>query len=383
MMFVSRRARAWGVVWAVVFGLAGGSRASAAEAVAKILSMFDSVHIERAGKVIRPVRADAATLELFEKDFVVTGKRARARLEFKDHQPAQNRGPTIVNIAPRSRVQIASFLRPAGDQEPAAERGWLDLLRGSIRAFTKGWGKRSRFSIRTGTSLCGIRGTEVVAVYEPNRRGGPRASFTSVSGTVEVQDRAGTSGWTPLGRFEQRVVTPRRSTQRKLSQRALSRLLRQTAVGGEGDSPIADFWKKRYPTGGGGRGAAPGGEFMGVRWTSAGLPDCKAEIGVLMLNSYKWDDIKGYDNFTFYRDELINERFVVSGQVTTECPENLLAVEVSLDGGNSWASAKYDPNTLEFRYEFDPTGFSDLDLKVRPSFERDAIRRYRQNAGGR
>jgi hypothetical protein len=173
----------------------------------------------------------------------------------------------------------------------------------------------------------------------------------------------------------------------KLSKDRRKGLIEETGVPGVSDKKTEeqkfDLRLKRLGgvPGAGGVTIPLGGPWMGVRWTPDGLPDCQAEVVDLMLNTYRWDDIKDQRNFTFYKDELIDGRFVVSGQVRTACPGELLQVDVSVDGGSSWVRALFSPEAMTFRYEFDPAAYPELDLRVRPSFQAGPVEQYRRATG--
>lgn len=263
-------------------------------------------------------------------------------------------------------------VRAAGKED----RGILDLIRGSIRAFTKGFGGRAAFSVRTGTSLCGIRGSEEVIKYLGS---GAPVYQTCLSGDCFTLSDQGSRNLSVS--YQRHIPGPNPGTWRdfKLTQAQLKRLIEQTEMpGNDGKSEEEKFQDTFGGTGGGGE---PGDTWMGVRWTAAGVPDCKAEVAELVLNSYKWDDIKDYRDFTFYKDELINDRFVVSGMIQTNCLAELLNVQVSVDGGVSWAEARFSEETGSFRYAFDPSGFRDLDLRVRPTFRKEYVEKYQKLKG--
>ena len=48
------------------------------------------------------------------------------------------------------------------------ERGFIDLIKGGLHAITKGWKNGSIFSVRAGTTICGIRGSEIMVKYSPD-----------------------------------------------------------------------------------------------------------------------------------------------------------------------------------------------------------------------
>ena len=126
-----------------------------------VSSVFKDVVKVRNGQISPLFEGDI--LFLFDK--IITSKQSRARLTIYDRLEDGNRGPTVINVGSDSEIEIRKFEISFTDG-PKRE-GLLDLIRGTIRAVTKNWGARSIFAVRTGTSLCGIRGTDVEIHYDP------------------------------------------------------------------------------------------------------------------------------------------------------------------------------------------------------------------------
>lgn len=99
-------------------------------------------------------------------DHLRTAPDARARLVFRDRYQLGNAGPSVVNIGSNTEIVMEQFAVSLND--PPKRTGVIGLVRGALRAFTKNWGFKSALQIRTGTSLCGIRGTEVAISYDPD-----------------------------------------------------------------------------------------------------------------------------------------------------------------------------------------------------------------------
>ena len=105
-----------------------------------------------------------AGMELKRGDTIRTARHGRIKLNFSPASPAETSGPSIVNIGSSTEVRVDSL---RVKHRIRGSVGVMSLLRGTVRAFSRNWGSESSFTIRTGTSLCGIRGTEVAVSYDP------------------------------------------------------------------------------------------------------------------------------------------------------------------------------------------------------------------------
>lgn len=312
---------------------------------------------------------------LLVTDEIRTGRlSSRARVELADRYPERNAGPTILNLGRDTHIRLEDF-KGKFDNDGGGS-GILDLIRGKVRAFTKNFGIGSGLSVRTGTSLCGIRGSEEVVSLEGGVTEQSCLSGNCFSASADIRDKGREY---PLGINYQRTMRssdPNTWTVKKLSSDQVNGLLNTTGTSSQTGNQMH---QQKFGATGSGGGVAPE-DFMGMKWVN-GLPDCSAEVSELRLNNYRWDDIKGYRNFTFYKDELVNGNFVLSGQIKSDCDADVLVVEVSVDGGSSWVSALYSAQANTFRYEFDPAGFTDLDFRVRPTFKGSVIEAYKKQSG--
>ncbi len=93
------------------------------------------------------------------KDELRTGPRGRTRILFADRYNAGNAGPTVINIGSGSQIRIEDFTVNLTAQ--ANRRGIISLIRGKMRAFTRGWGFGSSFQVRTGASIASSGGTAI------------------------------------------------------------------------------------------------------------------------------------------------------------------------------------------------------------------------------
>lgn len=134
--------------------------------------------------------------ELAIGDTVRTSGRGRVRIELYDRIEERNVGPTVLNIGENSEVRLEgmNFHRRAVEARRAgmtryelAREAVVDAVRGTIRVLTKGYLKEAAFSVRTGTSLCGIRGTDVEILYDPAT---DLVDYKLYEGTVEIRTPA-------------------------------------------------------------------------------------------------------------------------------------------------------------------------------------------------
>lgn len=96
-------------------------------------------------------------------DRVRTGFDGRVRIEFQDRDDVRKRGPSVVNLGPSSEIHIDTFHKPRKET-------LIEMIRGSIRYFFKGSGGRTdSFSVRAGTSIAGMRGTDAVLFYNSDK----------------------------------------------------------------------------------------------------------------------------------------------------------------------------------------------------------------------
>ena len=131
-------------------------------AIASVLALYGDIKVSPDGETQWRVLKKGDPLP--NGYHIRSGSNSRARIQFHDYIPGEKRGPTILNLAPRSVVKLTVSSR--GSHKPILDRT-IDLLRGTIRAFIKR-SAGAHFSVRTSTSICGIRGTEVGVVHNPD-----------------------------------------------------------------------------------------------------------------------------------------------------------------------------------------------------------------------
>ncbi|MCP4305496.1 MAG: FecR domain-containing protein [bacterium] len=118
---------------------------------------------------------------------VHSGKRGRARIRFFDEDRGDTSGPSIVSIGSSTKILVQSF---AKTYDPNPDAGTIDVIFGKIRSIMKTLLREPVFSVRTGTSLCGSRGTTYY-VEVPKDRVGTR--MTVEEGVVACR-RVGAPG---------------------------------------------------------------------------------------------------------------------------------------------------------------------------------------------
>lgn len=158
--------------------------------VAIAVSLFKDVQIKRPSSGTWQVARQGDVLTRHTQ--LKTGDNSRARLEFLDRFVKLNTGPSIVNVGSDSLIDLSHF--KIDWEKKLREKSMIEVLRGAIRVFAQGWGGRAAFSVRTGTSLCGIRGTDIEIHYDPHE---DRTYYKLYEGVVEIS--------TPYERFTLRA----------------------------------------------------------------------------------------------------------------------------------------------------------------------------------
>lgn len=161
--------------------LAGAALAGseAGEPVATLEALSGLVEVQRHGEWFEADEGDP--LELL--DTVRTDVDALARIVFLDGDEATGAEATVVDLTPETEVSIQELSFDEGD-EPARS-GFLEMLRGALNAVTKGWGNGSIFSVRAGTTVCGIRGSIANVAFDPSE---DTATVTSLDGDMFTFD---------------------------------------------------------------------------------------------------------------------------------------------------------------------------------------------------
>jgi len=132
-------------------------------------SVFDDVQMRRANEAAwQPAKGG---VPVCAGDRVLTGTRGRARIVWWDYYLNALWGPTVMNVGNFSEVEIRA---PVPVEELIEISAWdkaVLLLKGTIRTFFKGFqGGQTQFEVRAGTSLCGIRGSEGISTFAPDKQ---------------------------------------------------------------------------------------------------------------------------------------------------------------------------------------------------------------------
>ncbi|WP_249111016.1 hypothetical protein [Nitrosopumilus sp. K4] len=169
-----------------------------AKPVGQFVGVFGEVYVKPLGcNYWKPA---VKGLLFHEGSEILTVDKSRARVEFDDHlsqriqhdkesfspyvYSGNGAGPTTINISPNTQFVVEDYITQLTDGEPE-QQGVIDIIRGKIRAFAKGWGQNSMFSIKGGVGICWIRGSEVIVSHDPDT-----GSFEAMvkEGLMEVQN---------------------------------------------------------------------------------------------------------------------------------------------------------------------------------------------------
>lgn len=152
--------------------------------IATVTNVFRRVEMSRKGGPFKPLNKGD---QIMLRDLIRTGPKGRTRLELHDRNEEKNVGPTVVLVGNSTEFEMHDF-GVHWDEDKSFFEHLAELGRGVVRAFTKGFGARAAFSVRTGTSLCGIRGTEVEIEYVPEL---DEVTYKLFEGFVEVTTPGG------------------------------------------------------------------------------------------------------------------------------------------------------------------------------------------------
>ena len=99
-------------------------------------------------------------------DTIRTSDKGRVRVEMADRDDRRDTGPTVLNISVNSEASFTDFRAP-GAGSGLDTSSAINLIKGAVRAIFQGWRGEAALSIRTGNTICGIRGSDVLIFYDP------------------------------------------------------------------------------------------------------------------------------------------------------------------------------------------------------------------------
>lgn len=153
------------VAFVLTLVVAPGGRALAAgdPVVGDLDSVEGFVEVKRGGEWFEAEVGD----ELHQGDEVRTDPDSHARIIFWDEHDGHDAEPTVVDLSPETHLAIHDLMVELEGGKPARS-GFLEMLRGALHAVAHGWGNDSLFSIKAGTTLCGIRGSAANVAHDPH-----------------------------------------------------------------------------------------------------------------------------------------------------------------------------------------------------------------------
>jgi len=128
--------------------------------IATVASVFSEVMLMRDGQ-LTPL---AQGMVLRTGDEVITANDGRVRIEMNDRIDSRDAGPTVINVGPGSHVAMEDY---QVRRDRAERTGLIQLIRGKLRAISRGF-SGGQLSVRVSSTICGIRGTELVAEFDPD-----------------------------------------------------------------------------------------------------------------------------------------------------------------------------------------------------------------------
>jgi len=98
-------------------------------------------------------------------DCIENSSSGMMRVQLHDRDEELDAGPSVINISRNTTLCFDDF-EVAMDRQ-RYRRSTVTLITGTIREFLKGWGRGSSANIKTGVTVCGMRGTDVIVSYDP------------------------------------------------------------------------------------------------------------------------------------------------------------------------------------------------------------------------
>jgi hypothetical protein len=133
------------------------------EAVGVVASMFGGAEVcDGAGECRQAQEGDV----IFRDDTIKTGEgKSRIKIELDDRFCKEDACPSIINMSRETQLGVQSYVERGRGKED--DRWFWEVIEGSIRTRFKSFSsRRSTMDVRTGTSVCGIRGTTYIISHD-------------------------------------------------------------------------------------------------------------------------------------------------------------------------------------------------------------------------
>jgi len=152
------------------------------ETVGTVMMVADTLLVKRYGQTEWEKTSPGYRVQV--GDQLKTIDNGRARIQFDDRFNEKNAGPSIVNMGRDTSICIAEYVQKLVGSA-GASNGLIRFFKGELRGFFKGWGQSSSLEVRTGTSICGIRGTDFVISYDPDLN---KVNYYLNDGIIEITE---------------------------------------------------------------------------------------------------------------------------------------------------------------------------------------------------
>ena len=201
-----------GHVWAADFGT--------------FIIVKGNVFVEDAKAVRREAKFNS---QIFSGETVITEKDSRAKIVMSDRN--------VINVLPSTRLKIEKYSSAEGDRNVR-----LNLIEGRIRNRVGPYdSKSSKFEIKTGTSVAGVRGTEFIVGYDAKKN---VTEVLSISGSVGVRSAAAASDLSReiLVKSQERLFhsgDSENAKPKRVPQKELDQIKKETAVSTEKEGTAA------------------------------------------------------------------------------------------------------------------------------------------------
>ncbi len=118
-------------------------------------------------------------------DKIRTNTDALARIELTSYLTPD--GKDIIELSSDTEFLVEDFTITEDSSGKPITTRVADLIKGALHLLTKGWQNGSIFSVKAGTTVCGGRGTEFAAFYDPNTK---RAEYSIIEGILDVENKS-------------------------------------------------------------------------------------------------------------------------------------------------------------------------------------------------